>query len=113
MIKIEDAEPGDTVYLRPSTKQAPLECYLGLAAVLVDAKTDWPMVKVNVPDATQPEGVKEMLIHKQNIGLNPKTVKREKGGDQVGGGTEDAAPERKVRVLGKPEVNVEGQDVLF
>jgi hypothetical protein len=113
MINQYDAEIGETVWLRASTKAAPRECHLGLAAVLVDVSTDWPMVTVNVPDATRPEGVRPVKVHRQNVGLRPKVVKREKGGDQVGGGTEDNAPERKVRVLGKPVVDLDGQDVLF
>lgn len=111
MNKQDEAEPGDTVYLRASTRQAPRECWAGLAAVLVDAKTHWPRVLVNVPDTTQPYGVKELLVHRANIGLNPKTVKKSKGGDQIGGGED--GPKVKVRTLGKPVVNLDGQDVLF
>lgn len=110
MIKETDAEPGDTVYLRPNTKTAGADCVRLAAAILVDAKSEWPIVIVNVPDADQPEGVRTIKVHRIDVGLNPKVVKREKGGDQVGGG--EAAP-TKVRVMGKPVVNLPDQDVLF
>lgn len=111
-----EAELGTTVWLRPFTKQAPAECYARLAAVVVSYDR-WPMVLVRVfPTAElrpgyDPDRGKEMLIHRDNIGLNPKTVKREKGGDRVG--SEEDEPGRRIRTMGTPVPNIDGQDVLF
>lgn len=116
MINQEDAELGQSVWLRPATKQAPPECYRRLAAVLV-SYDKWPMVLVRVFPTSElrpgynPDIGKEMLVHRDNVGLNPKVIKREKGGDMVG--SIDDAPERKVRVLGRPVPPIDGQDVLF
>jgi hypothetical protein len=98
VINKEDAEIGQTVYPRAFTKQAPRECYLGLAAVLVSVD-EWPMVIVRIfDDPDQPRG-REIKLHRDNVGLHRKTVKREKDGDRVGG-TE--GPMARVPVLGKP-----------
>jgi hypothetical protein len=111
MINQDDAEIGATVWLRAHTKVAPPECYLRLAAVLVDVKAEWPMVKVRVFDAKAPDEGREIKVHRDNIGLNPKVVKKEKGGDMVG--SAEDGPAGKIRTMGTPVPNVDGQDVLF
>jgi hypothetical protein len=116
MINQDDAQPGETVWLRPGTKQASAECYARLAAVLVDVKTQWPYVKVNIPDASSPDGVRPLTTHRLNVGLRPKTVKKEKGGDQVG--AEDGVPLVRVKTMGKPVPPIDPacgyeEDMLF
>lgn len=106
----QDAEIGQSVWLRPHTKQAPAECYARLAAVIVSYR-DWPMVRVRVFDKKDPEEGREIRVHRDNIGLNPKTVKKDKGGDMVG--SHDGEAGRKIKTMGTPIPNLDGQDVLF
>lgn len=77
MINKDDREIGETVWLRPQTKQAPRECYQRLAAVLrsVDA---WPLVEVWITVLN-----KSLVVHRDNVSLRPPTItgKKEKGGD--------------------------------
>lgn len=75
-----EAEIGATVYLRPTTKQAPRICWLQLAAVVVSYEA-WPMVVVRVFRAEDDGRGSEHRVHKDNIGLRRKTAVKEKGGD--------------------------------
>lgn len=80
-----EAEIGQTVYLRPQTKQAPTVCYQRLAAVVVSYDA-WPYVLVRVFDQPGNERGRETQIHRLNIGLHRKTTATDKtGGDSVQG----------------------------
>lgn len=97
MLNKEDVEIGATVYPRPTTKTARRECYLGLAAVLVSTDA-WPMVKVRIfDDIDLPEG-RTVDLHKDDVGLTRRTVKKEKHGDAVGSDDDGGV---KVRKMGR------------
>lgn len=108
-----EAEIGQTVYLRPSTKAAPDECYRRLAAVLV-SYDKWPYVQVRVFDRPNtPEG-RVIWVYRMNVGLH-RTVESKKEGDTVQG-------DEKPRMVGKrigapvPPIDPESgydQPVLF
>lgn len=95
MYNQSEADVGVTVYLRPTTRQAPAECYKRLPAVVV-SYDQWPMVQVRIFDTV--EG-RLLTVHRDNIGLRRKTVKREHHGDGVG---QEGTPPEPTRVLGRP-----------
>lgn len=84
MINQDDAEVGGTVYLRPTTKQAPRECYLRLAAVIV-SYVGWPMVTVRVFDVPNDGYGREITVHRDNIGIRRKTKEKTQGDGQNAG----------------------------
>lgn len=69
-----DAEIGDTVYLKPTTRTAPRECYLGLAVRLLSVEF-WPRVDVLLPDG------RHMVLHRLNVVLHPPGFTLKKQGD--------------------------------
>ncbi len=65
----EDLEAGMIVFLRPTTKTAPRECFLHLPARVVSTEF-WPRVDVTVEEGTEIE--RRLVLHHSNIGLKPK-----------------------------------------
>lgn len=92
-----EAQVGTTVYLRPTTKQAPAECYRRLAAVVVSYSA-WPIVEVRIFDSV--EG-RLLRVHRDNIGLRRKTIKKDKQGDMTGN-VDDAASSMVGKPIGRP-----------
>lgn len=76
-----DAEIGQTIYLKPTTKTAPRECYSGAAVRLVSV-ADWPFVSVWLPDEKR-----EIKIHRLNAVLHPPGFTLKKEGDGANAGT--------------------------
>ncbi len=71
----DDAEIGQTVHLRPTTKTAPTECYLRLRVELISVAA-WPMCAVWVRRPGQ-NGY-EINVHRDNIGLHAHDSKLKK-----------------------------------
>jgi hypothetical protein len=93
-----DAEIGQVVYLKPTTKTAPRECYRGLAAELVSVD-DWPYVYVAI-DIQPSGGANTLRVHRLNVVLHPPgfTTKKSSEGD----GQNSAEPERKIKPAFRP-----------
>lgn len=78
------------VWLYPNTRAAGRNCYLGLAAEIVETPlTTWPMVLVKHANG-------EELVHRNNLRSTPPsmvTSKKKEGGD----GANQGAPEVRVK----------------
>jgi hypothetical protein len=109
---VDDVTPGQTVYLYPHTRTSGQYCWLRKPAVVVDAKTHWPSVRVAL---THEGNDVETLIHKDDIKLRPDTTTKKKGGDMASGDhTLPAVGESRRLAMTTTKIeNLEGQMELF
>jgi hypothetical protein len=93
-----DAEIGQKVYLKPTTKTAPRECYSGLAAELVSTDA-WPYVYVTI-DSLNSNGSNTLRVHRLNVVLHPPGFTAKKSND--GDGQNSTETERKIKPAFRP-----------
>lgn len=106
----DDVRKDQTVYLYPHTKMAGRWCWMHKEAVVIDAKTQWPRVKVQL----EHDGNSVVAyIHKDDIKLKP--VAKTKQGDMGDGGRVEAGTHRRLALPKDKAHNIdlkEGEEQL-
>lgn len=112
MLDKGQVEPGTTVWLRAGTKTAPAICYTGMSAVFV-SDDHWPYVTVRVFEAGNDGHGRETDLHKDNIRLTRKTIKKDKQGDMAGSNVDENAKPPKPRKHAIDPASGYAEGVLF
>lgn len=102
---VDDVKPEQVVFLTPHTKMAGRWCWMKKEAVVIDAKTHWPRVKVSV---THDGGRVDAYVHKDDIKLKAETKTRQ--ADMGDGGLIEAGTHRKLALPNNPKYQIAEED---